>query len=161
MHPMMRQWGETPLRSRIKQSAWIWVNAYDRVPITQTLSSFIFFNFFERFPNIKLMSVENGCEWVPALLTDMDKARVMARNADWPCGQLKKRSSQIFKENVFVVAYPEDDCKRVVDETGTAQWLVMGSGYPHAEGVAAPKDFAPSALTGLTDAQVKEIMYAD
>lgn len=161
MHPMMRQWGETPLRSRIKQSAWIWVNAYGRVPIVQTFSSFIFHNFFARYPNIKLMSVENGCEWVPPFLTDMDKARGMARNAEWPCGQLKQRPSQIFKENCFVVAYPEDDCKGVVEATGASNWLVMGSDYPHAEGVARPADFAPTALAGLAEKEIDAIMYAN
>lgn len=159
MHPTMQQWGEVPLRSRIKQSAWIWVNAYGKVPIIQTMSSFIFHNFFERFPNIRLMSVENGCEWVPSFLTDMDKARGMSRNAEWPCGQLKERPSNIFKEHCLVVAYPEDDCKRVVEETGSAKWLCMGSDYPHAEGVERPADFAPTALGGLTDAEVKAVMY--
>lgn len=159
MHAMMRQWGEVPLQSRIKQSAWVWLNAYRTVPIIQTLSSLIFYNFFERFPNIKVISAENGAEWVPGLLNDMDKCRGMARNADWPCGQLKRRPSELFKQNVYVVAYPEDDLEKIVAEVGSSNWLVMGSDYPHAEGVPTPRDFFAEACGGLTPQQVQGIMY--
>jgi len=47
--------------------------------VIETLSSFIFWNFFEHFPNVKLLSAENGTEWVPAMLTRMDKCRGVAK----------------------------------------------------------------------------------
>ena len=93
MHPLLEVWGEKGLTSRQKQTAWVWMNAYSEVPMVQTLSSFIFYNFFERFPGVKIVSVENGAEWVPAMLVKMDKVRGMAKNGYWPCGQLKSRPS--------------------------------------------------------------------
>jgi predicted TIM-barrel fold metal-dependent hydrolase len=119
----------------------------------------VFYNFFARFPNIKLCSAENGAEWVPSMLVKMDKCRGMAKNGYWPCGQLKQRPSQIFKENVFVVAYPEDDIETIVALTGSSEYLLMGSDYPHAEGVPEPKDFAAEALTGLSAEHARKIMY--
>jgi predicted TIM-barrel fold metal-dependent hydrolase len=124
-----------------------------------TLSSFIFYNFFERFPNIRLCSVENGAKWLPAFLEKMDLSRGMAKNGHWPCGQLKHRPSEIFKRHCFVVAYPEDKVASIVQAIGTDSCLLMGSDYPHAEGVPTPRDFASEALGGLAPDQIRRIMY--
>lgn len=159
MKTHMSIWGEPTQRSRQKQSAFVWMHGYGERPVIETLSSFIFYNFFERFPNMKLMSAENGCEWVPNMLVKMDKVRGMAKNGFWPCGQLKERPSNIFKRHVYVVAYPEDDIKSVVEQTGSADFLLMGSDYPHAEGVPEPKDFANEACRELTPEQTRGVMH--
>jgi predicted TIM-barrel fold metal-dependent hydrolase len=159
MHTHMKIWGEVPLQSRQRQSAFTWMNFYSERPVIETLTSFVFYNFFERFPNIKLTSVENGAEWVPQTLIKMDKSRGMAKNGFWPCGQLKQRPSTIFKENIYVVAYPEDDIKSIVDQVGSSQFLLMGSDYPHAEGVPEPADFAKEACEGLSAAEIRAVMH--
>jgi predicted TIM-barrel fold metal-dependent hydrolase len=159
MKDHMAVWGEPMQQSRQRQSAFVWMHGYSERPVVETLSSFVFYNFFARFPNIKLCSAENGAEWVPSMLVKMDKCRGMAKNGYWPCGQLKQRPSQIFKENVFVVAYPEDDIETIVALTGSSEYLLMGSDYPHAEGVPEPKDFAAEALTGLSAEHARKIMY--
>jgi len=161
MHPHMVAWGEEVLVSRQRQSAFTWMHCYSERPVIETLSSFIFYNFFERFPNMKLVSVENGAEWVPSTLVKMDKVRGMAKAGYWPCGQLKQRPSKIFKENVYVVAYPEDDVGGIIDKAGTADFLLMGSDYPHAEGVPAPRDFAAEALRGVSPANVAAVMHGN
>ncbi|HTH28608.1 MAG TPA: amidohydrolase family protein [Sphingobium sp.] len=158
-HGHMREWGEVPLAPRLQQTAWTWMNAYSERPIVETMSSLIFYNFFKRFPNIKVMSAENGSEWVPAMLTKMDKCRGIAKNGYWPCGQLPDRPSRIFKEHCYVVAYPEDDIKGIIEQTGSAQFLVMGSDYPHSEGVETPGHFFTEALTDVSEADAKAIMY--
>ncbi len=159
MHDHMRVWGEIPMQPRMQQSAWTWMHAYSERPVIETLSAAIFYNFFERFPNVRLISAENGAEWVPDMLIKMDKVRGMSRNGFWPCGQLKERPSKIFQRHVGVVAYPEDDLKSIVDRTGSADFLLMGSDYPHAEGVPAPADFYTEACQDLTPEQTRAIMY--
>jgi predicted TIM-barrel fold metal-dependent hydrolase len=159
MKDHMAVWGERVQQSRQRQSAFIWMHGYSERPVVETLSSFIFYNFFARFPNVKLCSAENGAEWVPSMLVKMDKSRGMARNSYWPCGQLEQRPSQIFKENVFVVAYPEDNVQAIIEQTGSADFLLMGSDYPHAEGVPTPQDFLTEALEGVSAADVRKIMY--
>lgn len=163
MHPLLAQWGEKPLQARKSgQSAWQWVFAYSEIPVMMTMASFIYWNFFERFPNIKMASVENGAEWLPRFLYKMDKMRGMARSGWWPMGQLKERPSTIFKRNCFVVAYPEDDIKKIVDELGgDAGCLLMGSDYPHAEGVPKPRDFVAEGCNGLTPEQIEQVMYSN
>lgn len=155
----MALWGEQMQQSRIRQSAFVWMHGYSERPVIETISSFIFWNFFQRFPNVKLLSAENGSEWVPSMLTKMDKCRGIAKNGFWPQGQLPDRPSRIFAQNVSVVAYPEDDLKSIVEQVGNADWILMGSDYPHAEGVEEPRMFAEEACVGLSQEDARKIMY--
>ena len=161
MKDHMAVWGEPMQQSRQRQSAFMWMHGYSERPVIETLSSFIFWNFFKRFPNVKLMSAENGCEWVPNMLVKMDKCRGMAMNGYWPMGQLNERPSEIFLKNCYVVAYPEDDVKSVIEQTGSSKFLVMGSDYPHAEGVPAPRDFADEACAGIQPEDVAAVMHSN
>jgi predicted TIM-barrel fold metal-dependent hydrolase len=162
LHHLVRQWGEEPLLNRRKgQSAWQWMFTFSEIPIMMTMSSYIYANFFARFPNLRMVSVENGAEWVPRFLYKMDKMRGMARAGYWSHGQLKERPSEIFRRHCFAVAYPEDDVKKIVDEIGCADSILMGSDYPHPEGVARPRDFVKEALPGLNDHQIEQIMYSN
>jgi predicted TIM-barrel fold metal-dependent hydrolase len=160
LHDLVRQWGEEPLLNRRKgQSAWQWMFTFSEIPIMMTMSSFIYANFFARFPKLRMVSVENGAEWVPRFLHKMDKMRGMARAGYWSHGQMKERPSAVFKRHCFAVAYPEDDVKRIVEEIGCTDPILMGSDYPHPEGVAHPRDFVGEALGGLDERQIAEIMY--
>ena len=160
MHPLIHAFGEKPLQSRrTGQTAWQWMFCYSEIPLQMTLANIVYHNFFERFPNIKMVSVENGANWLPAFLDKMDKMRGMAKNGHWPCGQLKERPSRIFQRHCFVVAYPEDDVKGIVEKLGNSDCLLMGSDYPHAEGVPEPRDFYTEALTELPQEHVRAIMY--
>jgi predicted TIM-barrel fold metal-dependent hydrolase len=160
MHPMIREFGEQPLQSRRQgQTAWQWMFCYSELPVQITLANIIYHNFFERFPDIHIASVENGASWVPSFLEKMDKMRGMAKNGFWPCGQLKERPSAIFKRHCYVVAYPEDDVAGIVERIGTADCILMGSDYPHAEGVPEPRDFYTEALTSLSPETARAIMY--
>lgn len=160
MHPLIHAFGEKPLQSRrTGQTAWQWMFCYSEIPVQMTLANIVYHNFFERFPKVRLISAENGANWLPSFLDKMDKMRGMAKNGYWPCGQLKERPSRIFRRHCYVVAYPEDDVKGIVEKLGGAECLLMGSDYPHAEGVPAPVDFYTEALTALPAEQVRAIMH--
>ncbi|MEU7811654.1 amidohydrolase family protein [Pseudonocardia sp. NPDC049154] len=140
-------WGLVP---PFQFSAWQWQNTYGERPITDTLSALIFDNLFGRFPNIKVLVSEFGAEWVPHFIRHMDKSRGMGRNGPWLGGQLKERPSTVFKNHVRVVPYPEDDTVGMVERLGTVDCLVMGSDWPHAEGLREPADFY-ARVEGLGD----------
>ncbi len=160
MHPIIREFGETPLQSRrTGQTAWQWMFCYSELPVQMVLASIVYHNFFERFPNVRIVSAENGANWLPGFLDKMDKMRGMAKNGHWPCGQLPERPSRIFRRHCYVVAYPEDDIAGIVQRIGGAECLLMGSDYPHAEGVPTPQDFYAGALTSLSDAYARAIMH--
>jgi predicted TIM-barrel fold metal-dependent hydrolase len=65
----------------------------------------------------------------------------MGRNGPWIGGKLTERPSAIFQRHVRVAPYPEDDIPWIVDQLGTVDSIVMGSDWPHAEGIAEPKDY--------------------
>jgi predicted TIM-barrel fold metal-dependent hydrolase len=104
------------------------------------LSALIFDNLFGRFPDIRVVVSEFGASWVPHFIRHMDKSRGMARLGPWLGGQLSERPSEIFKRHVNVVPYPEDDIVALVEELGGTEALVMGSDWPHAEGLREPAE---------------------
>lgn len=134
-------WGEAPNPPNFEMSAWQWAHCYCDRPIMETLTAFVYANFFERFPKIQLIAVEHGCEWVPYLLKRMDKMRGMGRGGPWLRGQLKERPSAIFKRHVKVTPFGEDDTQKVCNEIGTTDCIVLGSDWPHPEGLKTPLDF--------------------
>jgi predicted TIM-barrel fold metal-dependent hydrolase len=131
-------WGLVP---PFQFSAWQWQNTYGERPITDTLSALIFDNLFGRFPNINVLVSEFGAEWIPHFIKHMDKSRGMARNGRWLGGQLSERPSQNFRNHINVVPYPEDDTVELAEKLGGVDCLVMGSDWPHAEGLREPADF--------------------
>ncbi len=131
-------WGLVP---PFQFSAWQWQNTYGERPITDTLSALIFDNLFGRFPNIRVLVSEFGAEWVPHFVKHMDKSRGMGRNGPWLGGPLTERPSTIFQQFIRVVPYPEDDVVALADRLGTTDSLLMGSDWPHAEGMREPADF--------------------
>jgi hypothetical protein len=142
LHHLVRQWGEEPLLNRRKgQSAWQWMFTFSEIPVMMTMSSFIYANFFARFPKLRMVSVENGAEWVPRFVHKMDKMRGMARSGYWSHGQMKERPSAVWNRHCFAVAYPEDDVKKIVEDLGTAL-DPDGLGLSASRRDCRPRDFA-------------------
>jgi len=135
-------WGLDTDPSAWRMSAWQWMNTYGERPVVDTLSAFLFDNLFGRYPNLRVLVAEHGASWVPHTLKHLDKSRGMGRNGPWVGGKLVDRPSNIFKEFVRVAPYPEDDIPWIVENLGgDDRCLVMGSDFPHAEGIAEPADF--------------------
>lgn len=153
-------WGLNPDPASWHMSAWQWNNIYGERPVMDTLSAFVFDNLFGRFPNLKVLVAEHGASWIPHFISHMDKSRGMGRNGPWIGGQLTERPSQIFRRHVRVSPYPEDDVVKLVHDLGGWECLVMGSDYPHAEGIADPREFA-DLLAPLGGAATDAIMHAN
>jgi predicted TIM-barrel fold metal-dependent hydrolase len=135
-------WGHDPNPAAWHMSAWQWQNVYGERPIEDTLSALIFDNIFGRYPDLMVLVAEHGAEWVPHFVRHMDKSRGMGRNGPWKGGNLSERPSAIFRRHVRVAPYPEDDVPWIVENLGQSESIVMGSDYPHAEGLAEPAEFA-------------------
>ncbi len=154
-------WGHDNDPAAWHMSAWQWMNVYGERPIIDSVSALIFDNVFGRFPNINCLIAEHGASWVPHTLSHMDKSRGMGRNGPWIGGKLTDRPSEIFKQRVRVAPYPEDDVQALVEQLdGDSSCLVMGSDFPHAEGVVEPIAFLKS-LGSLDDTTTRAIMYGN
>jgi predicted TIM-barrel fold metal-dependent hydrolase len=153
-------WGQDPEPRPWQMSAWQWQNTHGERPIQEVLSALIFDNLFGRFPAIRVVVSEFGAEWVPHFVRRMDKSRGLGRGGPWPGGSLTARPSEIFRERVRVVPYPEDDVVDVASQLGSCDCLVMGSDFPHAEGLAEPAMFA-DLIAGLSERDRHKILCAN
>ncbi|MCB0997448.1 MAG: amidohydrolase [Acidimicrobiales bacterium] len=149
-------WGEAANPPSHRQSALQWTCFYGDRPIMETLAAMIYQGLFSAFPNIRVMSVENGSLWVEYLLKAMNKMNRMGRNGPWPRGPLTEKPSEVFKRHVWVSPFHEEPVDELVDAIG-AERVLFGSDWPHAEGTREPVDFAES-LAGLDDRTVRLIM---
>jgi predicted TIM-barrel fold metal-dependent hydrolase len=150
-------WGHDPVPAPWHMSAWQWQNTYGERPIEDSISALIFDNVFGRFPGLMVLASEFGASWVPHFVSHLDKSRGMGRNGPWIGGPLRERPSEVFRRHVRVAPYPEDDVAKIVHDLGHADSIVMGSDFPHAEGLADPADFA-KLLTTLSPDEQHQIM---
>ena len=149
-------WGEEANPSSHKQSAFQWCNFYGDRPIMDTFSALVLHNLFGRFPDVRCLSVENGSLYVPYLLKQMNKMNGMGRNGPWLGGRITEKPSEIFRRHVWVSPFHEEDVPALAEVIG-ADRVLFGSDFPHAEGLAEPRDFVES-LAGMSDADVRRIM---
>jgi predicted TIM-barrel fold metal-dependent hydrolase len=150
-------WGEEPTPHPLRQTAWQWFNTWIDRPLMETITSLIYLNFFDRFPNINLMSVENGSNWSFYLLANIDKKAGMAHQGPWRMGRMKRRPSEVFKKHVFITPFAEDDVPALIELVGPDQ-VMLGSDFPHSEGLAEPRNFASYLPEELDARQVRNIM---
>lgn len=146
------QWSETPDVGVHEFSPFQMLTCHGDRPIMDTLAALVLHNLFGRFPNVRVVSIENGSSWVSGLLKGMDKAVKMGRSGRLVGGPLSGLPSEIFMKHVYVCPYHEDDITSLVDVLG-AERVLLGSDFPHPEGVAAPRDFI-SSLSRLPEETV-------
>ena len=149
-------WGEQANPKTYHRSAFQWATFFGDRPIMDTLSALIFNNLFGRYPEIKVLSVENGSIWVPYLLKVMDKMKGMGRSGPWPGGYVKGPPSDVFKQHIWVSPYHEEDISALIDLIGVER-VLFGSDFPHAEGLAEPADFA-AAIADRSDHEIRRVM---
>ena len=154
---MSTHFGETENPSSHLQSAFQWVSFYGDRPIMDTFAALILHNLFGRFPNVRVLSVENGSLFVSYLLKVMDKMKGMGRAGPWIGGYVKGRPSEVFKEHVYVVPYHEEDVVSLIELIGAGH-VLFGSDYPHPEGLAEPREFA-ELMPGIGGPEIEQVMW--
>ncbi len=105
---------------------------------------------FERFPRLKVASIENGAGWIPATLKRLHKGHMQT------AGYYKKNPVDQFLEHIWVTPFWEDDINELVEDIPVER-LLFGSDWPHVEGVVAPLDFLNS-IANLSEADRFKIM---
>jgi predicted TIM-barrel fold metal-dependent hydrolase len=119
--------------------------------ISDTFAALICHGVLERFPSLKLASIENGAMWVPDLLRNLKDAR-----GKMPFS-FKEHPVDQFREHVWVAPYYEDDMAMLKDAIGIER-LLFGSDFPHTEGLPDPAaDFVKDIPT-FDEAETKAIM---
>ncbi len=89
---------------------------------------------FEKYPNLRVAEVETGSDWVTSLFPKLKKSFGQTPFA-YP-----EDPRDTFRRHVWVSPYYEDDLAGLRDLLG-ADRLLLGSDWPHAEGLAEPASF--------------------
>lgn len=153
-------WSENAHPAMQHQSAFQWYIGAPERAITDTLAALILHNLFGRFPKLRVLSIENGSSWLPVLLKSMDKAVKMAGDrAAWVGGKITDTPSEIFKQNIWVAPFVEEDPTTAVDLIGVDR-VLFGSDYPHPEGLLHPTDFV-GGLSALSKGDIRKVMRSN
>jgi predicted TIM-barrel fold metal-dependent hydrolase len=125
------------------------------------LANMILHGVLERFPDLRIGVVELTASWVPHFLLHIDGASdFYAQRHGEPFRRLGARPSQYFLRQVRVAALPYEMPNRLVPKVGEDTYMI-GSDWPHAEGVADPIAAAERAVAGLTGSARDNLLGAN
>jgi predicted TIM-barrel fold metal-dependent hydrolase len=97
------------------------------------VTSLVMEGVFERFPKLKVVMVEGGFAWLPALAWRLDKLFERLRGE---VPHLKRRPSDYIREHVWVSTQPMEEPENRRHVLDTMEWigwdrLLFASDYPH------------------------------
>ncbi len=118
--------------------------------IVDTIASAIGHGMCTRFPKLKIAPVENGSNWVRSLLHDLEGAYSFNPHL------FEEDPVKVFKRNIFVHPFHEEDPKGLVELLG-ADNVLFGSDFPHPEGMSDPITFVDD-LEGLPGDSIAKVM---
>ncbi len=137
-----REWGEDPNVTEQTMTAFQFLTCFGARPAQDTLAALVLHGLFERFPKLRVASIENGSDWVPPLLKNLEKVGRVAITSQGgaKAARASRPPREVFLEHIFVAPFFEDDVYKLVDTIGAGR-VLFGSDWPHPEGIAAPLDF--------------------
>lgn len=145
LHPAWHA-GDPEPGDRLMDSVFLWV-----APAV-ALANMILFGTLQRFPALRIGVVELSAGWVPGFLLNVDGAFdfYVARHGA-PVHPLAERPSDYFRRQVRVAALPYEAPAYLVRKVGPGTFMI-GSDWPHAEGVADPGVANRSSVAALPEA---------
>ncbi len=142
-------WGEGGQVEAFRSSAFKSVIGGSRAPF-DTFAALVCHGLFQRFPNLRICSIEMGSNWVPWLIQSFKRAYGISP------GDFPEDPVETFRRHVWVNPFHEDDVRLLGGLLG-AERLIMGSDWPHAEGLHTPTEYVRE-LEGFGEAEVRSIM---
>lgn len=150
-YDLITMWGEKsemeahkfePLRQALSHDA-----------VADTFAALILHGLMDRFPRIRFATVETGANWVRPLLKRMKKIHSQAPS------MFTNDPVEQFKQNVWVSPFYEDELDQLRDVMG-ADRLMLGSDWPHTEGLADPFTFIDDLTqAGFSESEQQLIMH--
>jgi predicted TIM-barrel fold metal-dependent hydrolase len=117
------------------------------------LLTFAYDKMFERFPNLRIASVENGSGFLRDLFVKLEQSK---HRMPW---YYKEDPAELFRRNVWINPFWEDKLTDVIEHMG-ADRVIYGSDWPHMEGMERPRDIlAEEELDGISLADQAKILY--
>jgi predicted TIM-barrel fold metal-dependent hydrolase len=146
----LADWGESGVTEAFRASAFRSLVSADAVQ--DTIASHLARGLFRRFPELRIASIETGSAWVFHLFDKLAKA--------WGQGPhlFPEDPRETFKRHVWVSPFYEDELASLLALLGPGH-ILMGSDYPHVEGLAEPASYIKDLRNhGYTMDQCQAVM---
>jgi predicted TIM-barrel fold metal-dependent hydrolase len=146
-----QRWGTADSHQSFGLSTFYLLATADRA-IYETIVALLTGGILQRHPGLRIVSIESGSEWVPGLF---DKtAKVYKQQPD----AFGEHPHETLRRQLWVSPHFEEDKRLVADVLGLDH-IIMGSDWPHAEGLVAPADYrAELERDGFTADEIEQIM---
>jgi predicted TIM-barrel fold metal-dependent hydrolase len=128
----LRDWGESDFIEAFRANSFrslVSANA-----LQDTFASMLSRGLFHRFPNLRIASIETGSAWVFHLYEKLTKAYGQVPHL------FPEDPRETFRRHVWVSPFYEDELASLQTLLGTGH-ILMGSDYPHVEGLAEPASY--------------------
>jgi predicted TIM-barrel fold metal-dependent hydrolase len=120
-------------------------------PIMDYLAAMICDRVFERFPNLRMASIENGSGYLAGLFA---RLRVLDRKLP---GHFAQDPVETFREHVWISPFWEEHIEDVINLVGPDR-VLFGSDWPHVEGLPLPVQYLDE-ITTLDEAVRRRLVH--
>lgn len=128
-------------------------------PPMQTLATMIFDGVLDRFPKLRIGVIEQGCNWLPSWIKQMESAMDAFGRHEERLQKLTLSPREYVERQVRVTPYPTEDVGWVTDQVGP-NILLFNTDYPHVEGGRRPYERFERSLGDRSEA-IRQRFYAD
>ncbi|CUU57169.1 Predicted metal-dependent hydrolase, TIM-barrel fold [Parafrankia irregularis] len=118
--------------------------------IFDTVTSLIGHGLLTRFPQLRILPVENGSGWVRPFIEAAGESYAKSPKL------YDEDPIEVLKRNIWIHPFFEENTKYLIDLVGVDR-VVFGSDYPHAEGLSDPLSYMDD-LEGLSREDKAKIM---
>src|SRR5712692_5870796 len=94
-----------------------------------TLANFLLSDLFDRYPNLKLVSVESGIGWIPFVLEALEYQ--LDEMIPTECAHLQRRPKEYFRDHIYACFWFEDFGPRSMIAAIGADNILFETDFPH------------------------------
>jgi predicted TIM-barrel fold metal-dependent hydrolase len=146
----LADWGENDFTEAFRANAFRGLVSAD--PMQDTIANHLARGLFHRFPNLRMASIEVGSAWAFHLFEKLTKAYGQVPHL------FPEDPRETFKRHIWVSPFYEDELASLLRLVG-ADHIVMGSDYPHVEGLTEPSSYIKDLQNfDYTPEQCKAVM---
>ena len=146
---MLSVWEPSKEFTPFKPTAFL-LAAMGHLPIEHSMLALVCHGALSRNPDLRILSIENGAEWVPHLFESL---RGVYKKMPY---EFAEDPIEAFRRCVYISPFWEENFTDYVRLVG-ADRVVFGSDWPHAECMSDPLRFVDD-LAGLPQNDIEKIM---
>lgn len=114
------------------------------------LGALVLDGLFDRFPNLRGASIEQGAGWVVSWMRHLDQAQRAFRRTEPPLERLQLAPSEYVRRHLKFTPFPGEPVGWMIEQAGP-ELFMFSSDYPHPEGGRDPMAKFEAALAGIGD----------